>query len=1045
MKKIIIVILILIFTILLYPNISQLRNNGKKLGYNALKKEYDLLKKHPEYRNFMFRPSKRQLINNAKAGTDTIHVLVLKVEFLEDSSTLTTGNGKMDLRGSTDEEFYVDEETGDTLRNLYYQVPHDSLYFYRQMEAMQNYYLDDSHGKLYVDFDIYPKGLYNTYTVPHTMLYYGDTTDIVRGLFTLLRDALIQAEFAGDVDFDKFDAVIVFHAGSMWQTDMLYDSPFDLPAVYITGADEVFGQPIHVGNKDFYDGIIYSETANQDGGYAFIQGGLAHEFGHQLGLFDLYDTYGMTMGMGGWALMGTGNWNMSGLVPPHHAGYNACFAYNSSPNNTYSNFVYFNQTYEIINDTTNVKIKYLGANEDSTTKIYKIPINAHEYYLIENRYVYMNPDTISDNPDSNGFRVWKDGVLVKVDDYDISLPPDVYSGGIAIYHIDETMIDSFRDWNEVNAHTPKGVDMEEADMVQDFETSFYDITDIEKVFFGSPYDLFFKGGVNDKFGESTIPNTRANNGGNSHIWIYSISPPDTVMTFSVKFNYKLNNFPFTLNTMPDVNAPNIININGEKIIFLQTMNGEIYAINSNGEGAFNSTGIVATLNSQDESYSTITAGYISNKNTKDLVVTSYSGYVNILRTDSITVFGNFIPENNSPFIADKPIVSSALLYDIDNDSLDEILFTSEDMYLHILEYDSLQGIIEKDFSPIFLGAESWSMPIIVDSTIYILSSDGVIHAYDFNGNEKFKSNTENIIFTTSSPIINDIDGDNENEIIFIRGDGSVVSVNAITGKTEFEKLLPEYPFYSSPVCGDVNNDGKNEIILFVYNKLYVLDYNGNIINDYPININNEDYIQSSPILADINDDNVLDILYVSSDGKLNAISNAVTPGFPFNLGQFSNSTPIVGDINNNGKLDIIATGDNMMYVYELSSSINEKNWPLYHYSENNNRFYPFASNANSSTDTLLLKNDNNNYIYPNPVYDIFTLRFNTDIAEKYNISIFDISGQMKMQFENINAHAGINEYQINARELAAGFYILRLEIFSNNQSIVKMYKFVVRK
>ncbi|MCK4523615.1 hypothetical protein KAU15_01705, partial [candidate division WOR-3 bacterium] len=71
----------------------------------------------------------------------------------EDTTSLTTGNGKMDIRGSMDGAFILDS-LGDSVRNIYYDPPHDSLYFYRQMEAMQNYYLDDSHNKLFVDYDI---------------------------------------------------------------------------------------------------------------------------------------------------------------------------------------------------------------------------------------------------------------------------------------------------------------------------------------------------------------------------------------------------------------------------------------------------------------------------------------------------------------------------------------------------------------------------------------------------------------------------------------------------------------------------------------------------------------------------------------------------------------------------------------------------------------------------------------------------------------------------------------------------------------------------
>ncbi|MCK4523616.1 immune inhibitor A, partial [candidate division WOR-3 bacterium] len=396
------------------------------------------------------------------------------------------------------------------------------------------------------------------------MMFYGDPNNIVMGMFSLLRDAIKEADISGEVDFDRFDAVIILHAGSMWQSDILYDSPFDLPAVYISGADIVFGEPIRAGDKEFIDGIIYSETANQDGGIAYTQGGLAHEFGHQLGLYDLYDTSGRTMGMGGWALMGTGNWNMSGLVPPHHAGYNAYTRYNISPNNDYANWVYFNQTLEITNDTNNIKLKYMGANEDSSYKLVKIPINAHEYFLIENRYAFMSPDTISENLDSNGFRQWKDGVLVNVNDYDVSLPLEINTGGLAIYHIDESIIVADSGMNEINAGVIKGIDMEEADKVQDFEMSYYDITDFEKVFMGSKYDVFYRGGINNSFTPNTMPSTNANNKANSHIWIYDISLPDTLMTFSVKFNYRLDGFPYEMNTLPDVNAPVMEEIGGKK-------------------------------------------------------------------------------------------------------------------------------------------------------------------------------------------------------------------------------------------------------------------------------------------------------------------------------------------------------------------------------------------------------------------------------------------------------------------------------------------------
>lgn len=1038
--KISIIASVMLCAVFIFAFNEYLRTRGAELNKIYYEKRKALKYKYPDIDQFMFRPSDRDIIDfSKKAPTDTVTVLVLKIEFLEDTTSLTTGNGKMDLRGSMDGEFVMDS-TGDSSRNLYYDPPHDSLYFYRQMEALRNYYVDDSHGKLYVDFDIQPKGLHNTFTVPHEMKYYGDTINIVQGMFSLLRDGIKEAEIAG-LDFTPYDCVIIFHAGSMWQTDMLYDSPFDLPAVYISGADIVFGEPIRAGSREYIDGIIYSETGNQDNGIAYIQGGLVHEFGHQLGLYDLYDTSGKTMGMGGWALMGTGNWNMSGLVPPHHAGYNAYTKYNTAPNSSYSNWIYFNQTLTVDNDREKIKIKYLGANEDTSYKLVKIPINANEYFLIENRFAYISPDTVSDNPDSNGFRVWKDGVLVKVNDYDVSLPLELNTGGLAVYHIDQSIIAADSGRNEINVGSIKGIDMEEGDGVQDFEMSLYDITDVEKVFTGSHQDVFYRGGVNASFTPNTRPNTDANNGGKSHIWIYDISMPDTVMTFSVLYDYRMGSFPFTMNSEPDVNAPVPLNIDGENYIIIQTVSGEIYAIDENGEPAFSSSGLIAVFDSDNESYSTPAVGDIYGDESQEIIITSYSGSIHALRTDTISARNQFVSVPASPYETGNGMASSAVLYDVDDDNYDEILIAGEDMYIHVLNADC-DSMTESPGFPVYLGAESWSMPVVADGHIFVLAADGIIRKFDFQGNEVFRSNTANVAFTSSSPAAADIDSDGIVEIIFIRGDGSIVAVDGSTGKTEFIKNLHTNPFYTSPVIGDINNDQMLEIVFFAENNLYAIDSKGHLLNGYPLPLETEQYLQSSPILADVNDDDKLDILIMMPDGRLDVISDDVTPGFPLQAGQKSYVTPLVYDLNDNGKMDIVLTGNNELYSYEINAGNYSKNWSSYHYSPCNNRFYPYPSETLPSTDILV--NGKNNYIYPNPADNQFTLRFESGTDGDYELIIFDGAGEMKKTAAGAFS-AGINETQVYTRDLGAGFYILKLKLIHSTGETVKTFKFVVRR
>ena len=139
MKKV-----VLIAGLIVFMSAFSLEPKNINVDYNflfsAYKKEFLLKQKNPLYGELISTPSKRNIIDfNKKDGTDTIKVLVLKVEFLEDTTSLTTGNGKMDLRGSIDSEYEIDtviegsDTLIDTMRNLYYQPPHDSLFFFHQM------------------------------------------------------------------------------------------------------------------------------------------------------------------------------------------------------------------------------------------------------------------------------------------------------------------------------------------------------------------------------------------------------------------------------------------------------------------------------------------------------------------------------------------------------------------------------------------------------------------------------------------------------------------------------------------------------------------------------------------------------------------------------------------------------------------------------------------------------------------------------------------------------------------------------------------------
>jgi M6 family metalloprotease-like protein len=222
--------------------------------------------------------------------TGTANVPVILVNFSNTSTTYTTGNFSTMLFG-----------TG--------------------VWSMKDYYQEVSYGALTVTGG--PAGVVGWYTAANTHNYYGVNdgggNDTWPG--TLVREAVVAADLAGvnfapyDNDGDCYvDVVNVVHQGTGEEasgvaTD-IWSHSWDLfsanyfghgGGTYTTNDDCAAGGKIIVN-----DYVIQPEIYS--GGISTV-GVYAHEFGHALGLPDLYDTDGTSEGAGKWSVMASGSWN----------------------------------------------------------------------------------------------------------------------------------------------------------------------------------------------------------------------------------------------------------------------------------------------------------------------------------------------------------------------------------------------------------------------------------------------------------------------------------------------------------------------------------------------------------------------------------------------------------------------------------------------------------------------------------------------------------------------------------------------------------------
>lgn len=279
--------------------------------------------------------------------------------------------------------------------------------------SFRDYYLKNSYGKFDVSVDVI-----GWVKASNNYDYYGDQYGTGRSR-ELVKEA-IQAAKALGVDYSEYDndgdsdvdAVMIIHSGPGAEEGGRKD--------YIWSHRSTIPYEFH-DDKFIFDYTVQPETrtAAWYGGSVGI-GIFCHEFGHLLGLPDLYDleTFnGNSHGIGEWGLMGLGQW--LGLED-----YPAAMCAWSKEKLGWIESVDITQAYG----------KYTLKSADQNPQVYKISTGRdNEYFLLENRQ--------------------QQGV----DEY-------LKGTGLAIWHINTNKTDLYPLSNSVNGEENlKGVDLEEAD------------------------------------------------------------------------------------------------------------------------------------------------------------------------------------------------------------------------------------------------------------------------------------------------------------------------------------------------------------------------------------------------------------------------------------------------------------------------------------------------------------------------------------------------------------------------------------------------------
>jgi len=370
----------------------------------------------------------------ASETIDSAHVLVILVEF-------------PDYR-------MADQSISGGPTTFYEHLFTDSLH------SMSAYYDQVSGGRFHLDGTVT-----GPIMMPGTYDSYVGLNSGLTGSPLLARQAIDAAASIG-IDFNTFDAnhdnvcdgILIVHPGPGAETGV--DN-----AIW-SHKSNVFGQPT-------YDGVFipaYTMNPEERGSDISGIGVYCHEYGHILGLPDLYDISGTpgSNGIGNFGLMGTGSWLGYGNTPSHLSAW-------SKIKLGWMDAVYISA------NTYQTAIPQSGTNP--TAFVLRPTMGSrYEYWIVENRQ--------------------RTG-------YDRLLP----TAGLCIYHVDE-----FRHDNTDPSNYMVAIEQADGDNALAFGNSSGDAGDL------------WPGSTNNRdFNDRSIPSSRTNGGSTTQVGVWNISDPDSIM------------------------------------------------------------------------------------------------------------------------------------------------------------------------------------------------------------------------------------------------------------------------------------------------------------------------------------------------------------------------------------------------------------------------------------------------------------------------------------------------------------------------------------
>jgi len=997
------------------------------------------------------RKSKWSLPEQALSAAflDTIRILVLRFDFQNESSDNpnSTGRGRLDLSdplaNPIDSANYYN-----AVGHLVDPPPHDSLYFDAHLRSLRKYYETVSEGKLTLSWDIFPSVSGSAYTLPQPMSYYGicNFDSVVLGLERYFIDCIKVADSVEPgIVFSNYESIFLFHAGSDRQNDIGFpETCNDLFTGFIAFGDSI---AVDGGANYVRSALLLPETASQDNRGTALNAVIAHEFGHQLGLVDLYNTNNFLSQLGDFELMDNNGFG-TGIDFGFAVGqiFGAIPLFPGAWSRAHLGLV------DVVDFRQDSDLRVVAAEVVSGgIKIARVPISENEYYLLENRIVETDGKETALLADSTTsvFQYPVDLQKNFTGEYDFLMP----GSGLLIYLVDESVAGLDYDGDGVN-------NFDDNDLQWDPDRKFITLIEGDGLInFGGYYRAGF-GRAEDMYRDdrntSLTPNTNPpsidNTGNNTRVRLTDISRDtittvqglvylDSVIIAKLEFDGKAAGFPvragyptFGLNPIAaDIDKDGTLELIFASGTYLNvaTLDGQNFLRQY--------TNCTNCPTFEDTAFSSVSPG-------EPHLLPLYAHTFGRKITAS-PVIGDFGAVSSSQYIAIGTEQSRIHLYQLadfePNGIADEVVssFATSGVPIALAFGDKL-WILTNNGS-VYLKSTLAVNPFLIDT--YPNNQYHGIAQFDsslaFLAGDSSETKLYYILDTVSvdsvflghyytlGPVIADMNLDGLPELITFTADGHglFLTIDTTVNPAAFRILTERnlgFRFTTNPIVGDVDLDGYPDIIIGGQNAVYA--FSGELIlkTNFPIEPSDkftDDDIVAAPITADIETGGVPELIFPTLTGNLYSFGSAASFGFPLSAGELGAGSPVYASDGTTGKLGYLGA-DGWFYLWDVANDTSKNFWPMgghdaagsYVFDQS---FLPAPAPLSASLPEEQFFN------YPNPVTDgATTIRyFLGQSARTVSLKIFDLSGSEIYAMSGTTA-LGDNEVSWNCGDITPGVY-----------------------